>query len=62
MTPEIASGCVAVADMFSFSTCVNTLCFCRARTDDHIVFSEIEAPKSQRPQEHAELVTAIEKR
>lgn len=62
MTPEIASWCVAITDMLGFSTCVNSLRFCRTRTDDHIVFPEIEAPKSQRPEEHTELVTAIEKR
>lgn len=61
MAPEIARRCVTIADMLGFSICVNTLCFCRTRADDYIVFSEIEAPKRERAQEHTELVTAIEK-
>lgn len=60
MTPEIASWCMAVANVFRFSACVNSLCLSRTGRDDEIVFFEIEGPKCQRSQEHAKLMSPVQ--
>ena len=61
MIPEIPRRRMTITDMFGFSLGTDPLCFGRTWWNHEIISREIESPKCQRPQEHTELMSAIEK-
>lgn len=60
MAPEIPSRCMAIADMFGRSSCMDAFCLSRARSNNQVIFSETEEPKCEWTEKHAELVSLIQ--
>ena len=62
MASEISCWRMTLSDMFCFSSSIYPLGFCGTRRNNEIILRKIKAPESERTQEHAELMFAIQKR